>query len=156
MNASRTNCFSIELARIRISNALTSAQHCFKLRSADAETPSLQFGMDARRPIALTTVLENASDLVSQVGLDAVLRCSGLIAGLPVMEPAACHSQNRAQQPDRIGGAMGGDEGELRFHAFSAHLAKKAEAFRRISFSSWSRLLSRRTSCNSAASTLRR
>jgi Xaa-Pro aminopeptidase len=34
MNASRTNCFSIELARIRISNALTSAQHCFKLRSA--------------------------------------------------------------------------------------------------------------------------
>src|SRR3954470_11130184 len=36
MNASRTNCFSIELARIRISNALTSAQHCFKLRSAGA------------------------------------------------------------------------------------------------------------------------
>src|SRR3954454_21495967 len=34
MNASRTNCFSIELARIRISNALTSAQHCSKLRSA--------------------------------------------------------------------------------------------------------------------------
>ena len=28
------------------------------------------------------------------------------------------------------------DEGEFRFHAFSAHLAKKAEAFRRISFSS--------------------
>jgi hypothetical protein len=34
MNASRTSCFSIELARIRISNAPTSAQHCFKLRSA--------------------------------------------------------------------------------------------------------------------------
>ena len=34
MNASRTSCFSIELARIRISNALTFAQHCFKLRSA--------------------------------------------------------------------------------------------------------------------------
>ena len=34
MNASRTSCFSIELARIRISNALTSAQYCFKLRSA--------------------------------------------------------------------------------------------------------------------------
>src|SRR4051812_4080223 len=72
------------------------------------------------------------------------------------MEPAAGHSQNRAQQADRIGGAVGGDEGELRFHAFSAHLAKKAEAFRRISFSSWSRLLSRRSCCNSAASTLRR
>src|SRR3954471_9929194 len=72
--------------------------------------------MDARRPIALTAVLENTSDLVNQVGLDAALRCSCLIAGLPVMEPAACHSQNRAQQADRIGGAMGGDEGELRFH----------------------------------------
>src|ERR687897_501932 len=72
------------------------------------------------------------------------------------MEPAARHSQNRAQQADRIGGHVGGDEGELRFHAFSAHLAKKAEAFRRISFSSWSRLLSRRSCCNSAASTLRR
>src|SRR5688572_21287428 len=68
------------------------------------------------------------------------------------MEPAAGHSQNRAQQADRVGGA--GDEGELRFYAFS--LAKKAEAFRRISFSSWSRLLSRRSCCNSAASTLRR
>src|SRR4051794_39544037 len=34
MNASRTNCFSIELARTRISNVLTSTQHCFKLRSA--------------------------------------------------------------------------------------------------------------------------
>src|SRR3954447_26335876 len=34
MNASRTSCFSIELAKIRISNALTSVQHCFKLRSA--------------------------------------------------------------------------------------------------------------------------
>src|SRR4051794_16939700 len=34
MNASRTNCFSIELARIRISNALTSTKYCFKLRSA--------------------------------------------------------------------------------------------------------------------------
>src|SRR4051795_3827307 len=72
------------------------------------------------------------------------------------MEPAAGDTQNRAQQADRIGGAVGGDEGELRFHAFSAHLAKKAEAFRRISFSSWSRLLSRRSCCNSAASTLRR
>src|SRR3954466_14502467 len=39
MNASRTNCFSIELARIRISNALTSAQHCFKLRSAGDSFP---------------------------------------------------------------------------------------------------------------------
>src|SRR3954470_3416200 len=72
------------------------------------------------------------------------------------MEPAACHSQNRAQQADRIGGAVGGDEGELRIHTFSAHLAKKAEAFRRISFSSCSRLLSRRSCCNSAASALRR
>src|SRR3954447_12717199 len=112
--------------------------------------------MDARRPIALTAVLENTSDLVNQVGLDAALRCSCLIAGLPVMEPAACHSQNRAQQADRIRGAVGGDEGELRFHAFSAHLAKKAEAFRRISFSSWSRLLSRRSCCSSAASARRR
>src|SRR3954471_24197288 len=34
MNASGTNCFSIDLARIRISNVLTFAQHCFKLRSA--------------------------------------------------------------------------------------------------------------------------
>jgi hypothetical protein len=34
MNAWRTSCFSIELARIRISNALISAQHRFKLRSA--------------------------------------------------------------------------------------------------------------------------
>src|SRR4051794_15051138 len=34
MNVSRTSCFSIELAKIRIPNALTSAQHCFKLRSA--------------------------------------------------------------------------------------------------------------------------
>src|SRR3954466_6108102 len=72
------------------------------------------------------------------------------------LEPAAGDTQNRAQQADRIGGAVGGDEGELRFHAFSAHLAKKAEAFRRISFSSWSRLLSRRSCCSSTASTLRR
>src|SRR3954466_4225369 len=72
------------------------------------------------------------------------------------MEPAARHSQNSAQQADRTGGAVGGDEGELRFHAFSAHLAKKAEAFRRISFSSWSRLLSRRSCCSSAASARRR
>src|SRR3954464_15916127 len=72
------------------------------------------------------------------------------------MEPAACHSQNSAQQADRIGGAVGGDEGELRFHAFSAPLAKKAEAFRRISFSSWSRLLSRRSCCSSDASARRR
>ena len=34
MNVWRTNCFSIELARTRISNALTYTQHCFKLRSA--------------------------------------------------------------------------------------------------------------------------
>src|SRR4051795_824060 len=72
------------------------------------------------------------------------------------MEPAAGDTQNRAQQADRIGGAVGGDEGELRFHAFSAPLAKKAEAFRRISFSSWSRLLSRRSCCSSAASARRR
>src|SRR5688500_19942942 len=111
--------------------------------------------MDARSPIALTAVLENTSDLANQVGLDAALRCSCLIAGLPVMEPAACHSQNSAQQADRIGGAVGGDEGELRFHAFSAHLAKKAEAFRRISFSSWSLLLSRRICIHTSALTLR-
>src|SRR4051794_39720756 len=42
MNASRTNCFSIELARIRISNALTSAQHCFKLRSAGGQAVLLE------------------------------------------------------------------------------------------------------------------
>src|SRR4051794_3354522 len=42
MNASRTNCFSIELARIRISNALTSAQHCSKLRSAGREVCSFR------------------------------------------------------------------------------------------------------------------
>src|SRR3954471_6373163 len=47
MNASRTNCFSIELARIRISNALTSAQHCFKLRSA-ARTPAVLNAAESR------------------------------------------------------------------------------------------------------------
>jgi hypothetical protein len=51
--------------------------------AGDADTPSLQLGMDSRRPIALTAVLENTSDLANQVGLDAALRCSGLIAGLP-------------------------------------------------------------------------
>src|SRR3954462_3105340 len=34
MNESRTSCFSIELARIRVSNALTFSQNCFKLRRA--------------------------------------------------------------------------------------------------------------------------
>src|SRR3954452_8329539 len=63
MNASRTSCFSIELARIRISNALTSAQHCFKLRSADAEHRRAAQGLDemvdpavaggAARPLAV-------------------------------------------------------------------------------------------------------
>src|SRR5687768_18288890 len=72
------------------------------------------------------------------------------------MEPAARHSQNSAQEAGRLGGAVGGDEGEFHLHAFSAHLAKKAEAFRRISFSSWSRLLSRRSCCSSAASARRR
>src|SRR3954452_7509379 len=124
--------------------------------AGDADAVGLQFGMDARNPIALAAVLKDSPDLVNQVGLGAALRRSGLIAGLPVLEPTARHSQDSAQQADRIGGAVGGDEGELRFHAFSAHLAKKAEAFRRISFSSWSRLLSRRSCCNSAASTLRR
>jgi 3-hydroxy acid dehydrogenase / malonic semialdehyde reductase len=45
MNASRTNCFSIELARIRISNALTSTQHCFKLRSAGVRVTNVEPGM---------------------------------------------------------------------------------------------------------------
>src|SRR5688500_19713575 len=88
--------------------------------------------MDARSPIALAAVLENASDLANQVGFGAALRRSGLSAGLPVMEPAAGDTQNRAQQADRISGHVGGDESEFGFHAFSAHLAKKAEAFRRI------------------------
>src|SRR4051794_10691304 len=56
---------------------------------------------------------ENTSDLANQVGLGAALRRSVLIAGLPVMEPAACHSQNRTQQADRVAGAIGGDEGEI-------------------------------------------
>src|SRR4051812_28252095 len=41
MNASRTSCFSIELARIRTSKTLTSSQHCFKLRSAVRSQGSL-------------------------------------------------------------------------------------------------------------------
>jgi hypothetical protein len=57
-----------------------------------------QFGMDARR--ALAAVLENAADLANQVGFGAVLCRPRLITGLPVLEPAACHSQNSAQQAD--------------------------------------------------------
>ena len=59
-----------------------------------------QFGMDARSPIALTAVLEDVPDLTNQVGFGEVLGRSGLGAGLPVLEPAACHSQNSAQQAD--------------------------------------------------------
>lgn len=60
--------------------------------AGDANAVGLQFGMDARSPIALATVLENTSDLTNEMGLGAALRCSGLIAGLPVMEPAARHA----------------------------------------------------------------
>src|SRR5918994_900185 len=65
--------------------------------AGDANTPDPQFGMDARSPIALAAVLEDILDLANQVGLGAALGRSGLIAGLPVMEPAARHSQNSAQ-----------------------------------------------------------
>jgi hypothetical protein len=37
---------------------------------------------------------------------------------------------------------VGDDEGELRAHVFAAHCAKKAEAFRKTSTSSFKRLLS--------------
>src|SRR5688500_12388697 len=60
MNVSRTNCFSIELARIRISNALTSTQHCFKLRSAAGES----LGMD--RHLKSNTVKTRTHSLFRQ------------------------------------------------------------------------------------------
>src|SRR5687767_403075 len=68
--------------------------------AGDADAPGPQLGMDARSPRALAAILENAADSVNEVGFGAVLCRSGLIAGLPVMEPATRHSQNRAQQPD--------------------------------------------------------
>jgi hypothetical protein len=68
--------------------------------AGDADALSPQFGMDARSPIALAAVLENAADLADEVGFGAALRRSGLTTGLPVMEPAARHAQNSAQQAD--------------------------------------------------------
>jgi hypothetical protein len=47
---------------------------------------------------------------------------------------------------------VGGDERELGVHVFAAHCAKKMDAFRITSFSSFNRLLSRRSCASSAAS----
>src|SRR5512144_46076 len=49
-------------------------------------------------------------------------------------------------------GHVGGDEGELRVHVFAAHCAKKAEALRSTSTSSFRRLLSWRSRASSPAS----
>src|SRR5512147_1037491 len=49
-------------------------------------------------------------------------------------------------------GHVGGDEGELRAHVFAAHCAKKAEALRKTSTSSFRRLLSWRSRASSPAS----
>src|SRR5512135_2788675 len=112
--------------------------------------------MDARCPIAPAALAENTLDLANKVSLGTGSRGPGRLGSPPLMKPAARDAQDRAQAPNRIAGRVGGDEGELRVHAFSAHLAKKAEAFRRISFSSCSRLFSRRSCCSSAASAVRR
>src|SRR5512147_521771 len=49
-------------------------------------------------------------------------------------------------------GHVGGDEGELHAHVFAAHCAKKAEALRKTSTSSFRRLLSWRSRASSPAS----
>src|SRR5512133_796952 len=49
-------------------------------------------------------------------------------------------------------GHVGGDEGELPAHVFAAHCAKKAEALRKTSTSSFRRLLSWRSRASSPAS----
>src|SRR5512147_63416 len=49
-------------------------------------------------------------------------------------------------------GHVGGDEGELHAHVFAAHCAKKAEALRSTSTSSFRRLLSWRSRTSSPAS----
>src|SRR5512143_103226 len=49
-------------------------------------------------------------------------------------------------------GHVSGDEGELRAHVFAAHCAKKAEALRKTSTSSFRRLLSWRSRASSPAS----
>src|SRR5215212_2727988 len=70
----------------------------------------------------------------------------------PSIEAADADADHSAQHGHGMVGPLDRHEGELR-HAIP--LAKKAAAFRRIWFSSSSRLLSRRSRCISASSALR-
>src|SRR5512135_2898731 len=90
-----------------------------------------EFSMDARCPIASAAFSENTSDLANKVGLGTGSRGPCRLGSPPLMKPAARYTQDRAQASNRIAGRVGGDEGELRVHAFSAHLAKKAPIWRK-------------------------
>jgi len=61
------------------------------------------------------------------------------------LHPAAADAEHTTHQPDGVFRLVGDDEGVLRLHVLVAHRAKKADALRIASGSSFSRSSSRRS-----------
>src|SRR5512132_4293146 len=118
----------------------------------DIRRPLLKIGVNPGGAVPLPAGLEdlpNLSDKNLTPG-GALGSCGGRPP--PGMKPAARHAENPAHQTYGMLGHVGGDEGEFRVHVFAAHCAKKAEALRSTSTSSFRRLLSWRSRTSSPAS----
>ena len=112
----------------------------------------LQGPMNARAPIGTLVGVENTADLIHHSGFSN-LSCEPILSSSsPLVKPAPANIKNTAHRAHTMLALMGGDEAQFAHHTFSARLAKKTDAFCRISFSSLNRLFSRRRRCNSAAS----
>src|SRR2546426_4101583 len=107
-----------------------------------------QLGVNPRAAVALQALGMDRRDLEAQPGVR--LRPGRRRARLPGVEARARHLERAAQQPDRDGGLLRGDEREP--HAFS--FAKKAAAFFRMSRSIRSVRFSRRSRPSSSRSSV--
>src|SRR5215213_10762056 len=117
-------------------------------------TPSFpaQCGMDPRGAVDLAACGKDTADMPAQVCFRLSPALNGGDRLHPGIKAADTDADDAAERGHGMVGPLGRHEGELR-HAIP--LAKKAAAFRRIWFSSSSRLLSRRSRCISASSALR-
>jgi hypothetical protein len=92
--------------------------------------------MDTRRTVASPALLDDRFDCFDEDGC-----CGGTLGPSigrvpPSIKPRPGDADDGAQPANGMLGDVGGDEGKPRGHGFPAQCAKKAEAFRRISFSS--------------------
>jgi hypothetical protein len=108
--------------------------------------------MDPGRAVAPLAGLEDLPNRARQDRTPGSALGSEGIAALPGVKPAARHAEGPAHQAHGMLSHMGGDKRKLCAHGFAAHCAKKAEALRKTSTSSFRRLLSWRSRASSAAS----